>query len=101
MTSFPSLVNADAVRKYFVKRDPLDEKNKGVQAKKGIPANQKKMNEKVRAKVRDEGEKRRKLYTRQIENPTRAAWAKKGIPVDRKPEREVQAKERSTEKGSR
>ena len=38
---FPSLADADAVRKYFVKRVPLDKKNKRVQAKKGIPANQK------------------------------------------------------------
>ena len=39
---FPFLVNADAVKRYFVKRDPLDEKNKRVQAKMGIPANQEK-----------------------------------------------------------
>jgi hypothetical protein len=35
---------------------------------------------KVRAKIRDK--KKKKLYTRQVENPTRATWAKKGIPVD-------------------
>ena len=73
---FPSPVNADAVKRYFVKRDPLDKKNKRVQAKKGIQANQEKR-EKVRAKIRD---KREKLYTRQVENPTKATWAKKGYP---------------------
>ena len=56
----------------------MDEKNKIVQAKMGIPANQMKM-KKVRAKIRY---KKEKMYTRQVENPARAAWAKKGIPVD-------------------
>jgi hypothetical protein len=34
------------LEKYFVKRGPLDKKNKIVQAKKGIPANKKKKKKK-------------------------------------------------------
>ena len=44
---FPSPTDADAVKRYFVKRDPLDKKNKRVQAKKGIPANQKGFGQKL------------------------------------------------------
>ena len=55
---FPSPVNADAVKKVLRIIDPLDEKNKIVQAKMGIPANRKKKQKgKVRAKIRDKMKK--------------------------------------------
>ncbi|KAI5433855.1 hypothetical protein KIW84_020914 [Lathyrus oleraceus] len=47
---FPSPVNADAVIKILRIRDPLDEKNKIVQVKRGIPANRKKMKTEISQK---------------------------------------------------
>jgi hypothetical protein len=44
----------------------------------GIPANQKTEKKRFGQKL---GIKK-KMYTRQVKNPTRATWAKKGIPVD-------------------
>ena len=39
---FPSPVNADAVKRYFVKKRPAGQKEQQSPGKKGIPANQEK-----------------------------------------------------------
>ena len=55
----------------------------------GIPANQKNRKKRFGQKLGI----RRKNVHRASRKPEKATWAKKGIPVDWKPERAVQAKE--------
>ena len=75
---FPSPADADAVKRYFVEKETR-------WTKRIKESRQKRASRQTKKKEKRFGQKlgiMKKLYTRQVENPTRATWAKKGIPVD-------------------